>query len=209
MKIGIISANGKVGRLVVDEAIKRNFDVTAIVRGENKTAAQKEIVKGIFDLTLEDLKEFDVVVDAFGVWAAEDLEQHVTSLNHVSDILSGTNIRLLVVGGAGTLYVDEAQSIKVVDTPDCPEMFKPLVNAMGKGLENLRKRNDVKWTYISPACAFRVDREATGEYLIGGESVILNSNGESIIGYADYVLALVDEAEKGQNIQKRISVVEK
>lgn len=44
---------------------------------------------------------------------------------------------------------------------------------------------------------------------IGGENLILNSNGESVISYADYALALVDVIESGKYIKERISVVSK
>ena len=51
MKIAVICANGKAGRLIVKEAIERGMDVTAVVRGENKSATDKVIVKDLFDLT--------------------------------------------------------------------------------------------------------------------------------------------------------------
>ena len=35
----------------------------------------------------------------------------------------------------------------------------------------------------------------------------LNEKGESIISYADYAIAVVDEAVNGRHIQQRISVV--
>ena len=100
MKIAVICANGKAGQLIVKEAIERGMDVTAVVRGENKSAADKVIVKDLFDLTSEDLRGFDAVVDAFGAWAPETLPQHSTSLKVLCDALSGTDTRLLVVGGA-------------------------------------------------------------------------------------------------------------
>ena len=78
---------------------------------------------------------------------------------------------------------------------------------MAKALGELRKRDDVRWTYISPAGDFRADGERTGKYVLGGEELVLNSNGESIISYADYAIAVIDEAVSGGNVQKRISVV--
>lgn len=86
-------------------------------------------------------------------------------------------------------------------------MFLPLANAQGQELEELRKRDDVKWTFISPAGDFQADGERTGKYILAGEELTLNSKGESIISYADYAIAMVDEIEKGNNIKKRISVV--
>ena len=207
MKIAVVCANGKAGQLIVKEAVNRGFDVTAFVKSENKSVAEKAVIKDLFDLTADDLKGFDAVVDAFGAWAPEVLPQHSTSLKHLCDILSGTDTRLLVVGGAGSLYVNAEHTLQVMDGADFPEMFKPLAAAQGKALAELRERNDVKWTFISPAGDFQADGERTGKYILAGEELTLNSKGESIISYADYAIAMVDEIEKGNHIQQRISVV--
>ena len=206
-KIAVVCANGKAGQLIVKEAVSRGFDVTAVVKGENKSVAEKAIIKDLFELTADDLKEFDAVVDAFGAWAPETLPQHSTSLKHLCDILSGTDTRLLVVGGAGSLYVNAEHTLQVMDGADFPEMFKPLAAAQGKALDELRERSDVKWTFISPAGDFQADGERTGKYILAGEELTLNSKGESIISYADYVIAMVDEIENGDHIGQRISVV--
>lgn len=207
MKIAVICANGKAGKLIVQEALNRNQDVTAVVRRENKSQAAQVIQKDLFQLTAEDLKGFDVVVDAFGVWTEDTLPLHSTSLKHLCDLLSGTDIRLLVVGGAGSLYVNPEHTLQVMDGPDFPDLFKPLASNMDKALEELRQRKDVKWTCLSPAGDFQAEGERTGSYLLGGEELTLNSRGESIISYADYAIAMVDEALQGNHNQQRISVV--
>ena len=209
MKIAVICANGKEGQLIVKEAIKRGMDVTAVVRGENKTAAAQVIQKDLFDLTAADLKGFDAVADAFGAWTEDTLPQHSTSLKKLCDVLSGTDTRLLVVGGAGSLYVNPEHTVAVSDGPDFPDVFKPLAAAMAAALTELRERTDIKWTYISPAGDFQADGERSGEYILGGEELTLNSKNESIISYADYAIAMVDEIESGNHIQERISVVRK
>ena len=208
MKITVVCANGKAGKLIVKEAMDRGLDVTAVVRGENHSAAEKVIRKDLFELTAADLAGFDAVIDAFGAWTPETLPQHSTSLKHLCDILSGTETRLLVVGGAGSLYVNPEHTVQVMDGPDFPDVFKPLASNMGKALEELRARNDVKWTYVSPAGDFRADGAKIGSYILGGEELVLNSRGESVISYADYAAAMVDEAVNGNHIHERISVVE-
>lgn len=95
----------------------------------------------------------------------------------------------------------------VVDGPDFPDAFKPLAAAMAKALGELHQREDVKWTYISPAGDFQADGARTGKYILGGEELTLNSRGESVISYADYAIAMIDEAVEGNHIQERISVV--
>lgn len=212
MKIAVVAANGRAGKLIVEEAVKRGDDVTAIVReANNQTDAQHVIQKDLFDLTKEDLQGFDVVIDAFGAWKEEDLPNHPKSLMHLADALSGTDTRLLVVGGAGSLFVDPEETVMLSDTPDFPAEFKPLAKAQGEALEQLRKRNDVKWTFISPAADFQADGERTGAYTLAGEVLTPNANGESTLSYADYAIAMVDEAENtsGDHVQKRISVVSK
>lgn len=209
MKIAVICANGKAGKKIVKEAVERGLNVTAVVREENQTAAEKTLQKDLYDLTAEDLKDFDTIVDAFGAWTEDTLEGHSTSLRHLCDILSGTQTRLLVVGGAGSLYVNPEHTACVSDGPDFPDIFKPLAAAMAKALGELRERKDVRWTYISPAGDFQAEGEKTGAYILGGEELTLNEKGESIISYADYAAAMVDEITKGSHIQERISVVRK
>lgn len=207
MKIAVICSNGKAGKLIVKEIVERGLDVTAIARGENKSVATNFIKKDLFDLTKEDLKGFDVIIDAFGAWTEETLPLHSTSLEKLCDLVSNTDTRLLVVGGAGSLYVNSEHTLCVSDGKDFPEIFKPLAKAMAKALGELRKRNDVKWTYISPTGDFQADGARSGKYILGGEELTLNSKGESVISYADYAIAMVDEATKGNHIQERISVV--
>ncbi len=208
-KIAVVAANGKAGKLIVKEAIERGFDVTAFTRSENQSVAQASVVKNLMDLTAEDLAGFDAVVDAFGAWTPETLPQHSTTLTHLCDVLSGTATRLLVVGGAGSLYVNPEHTATVADGPDFPEVFKPLASAMAAALSELRQRGDVKWTYVSPAGDFQAEGKRTGSYILGGEVLTLNERGESVISYADYAIALVDEIESGDHIQQRISVVRK
>lgn len=207
MKIAVICANGKAGRLIVKEATDRGLEVTAIVRSDNTTVAQKVLKKDLFDLTAADLKDFDAVVDAFGAWTEDTIPQHGSSLKHLCDILSGTETRLLVVGGAGSLYVNPEHTACVADAPDFPDIFKPIAVAQARALNKLRERKDVRWTYISPACDFQAEGERTGKYILGGEELTLNFKGESIISYADYAIAMVDEIVNGTNVQERISVV--
>ncbi len=209
MKIAVVCANGRAGRLITEEAVNRGHEVTAVVRGENQSAAQNSISRDLFDLTREDLEGFDVVIDAFGAWAEDVLPLHSTSLAHLCDILSGSNTRLLIVGGAGSLYVNKEHTLCVSDGPDFPDIFKPLASAMAKALGELRARDDVRWTYISPAGDFQAEGEREGSYILGGEELTLNDRGESIISYADYAIAMIDEAESGNHIHERISVVRK
>ena len=207
MKIAVVAANGKAGRLIVEEALNRGLDVTAIVRGENKTKATQSLKRDILDIKAEDLKIFDVVIDAFGTFEPDTLHLHSETLKVLCDALSNTQTRLLIVGGAGSLYLDKNHTQQLYKSPDFPEIYRPLAAAQAKELDELRKRNDVKWTFVSPAADFQPDAPKTGKYILAGEEFTVNSKGESVISYADYATAMIDEATKGNHIQQRISLL--
>ena len=208
--IAVVAADGRVARKVITEAVNRGWDVTAFGRKDENTGdAQTYVKKDILDLTREDLEGLDAVVDAFGAWTPETFHLHGETLQHLLDILAGTDVRLVYVGGAGSLYVNPEHTLQVYQTPDFPAEFVPLATAQVGTLAQIRPVKDVKWTYISPAGDFQADGERTGEYILAGEELTLNDRGESIISYADYAIALVDEIESGNHIHERISVVRK
>ena len=165
--------------------------------------------KDLFKITKEDLLGFDVVIDAFGAWTPETFSQHSTSVEHLCDILNGTKIRLLIVGGAGCLYVNNnGKKTMIIDTPDFPEMFKPLAKAEVDAFLALQKNTGVLWTYVCPPFDFKADGKRTGLYKLGGDEMLHSTKGESTISYADYAIAMVDEAINGNHIRECISVVE-
>ena len=209
MKIAVVAANGKAGQLIVEEAVKRGHDVTAIVRSKNKTQAQHLLKKALFNLTKEDLAGYDVVATAFGAWTPETLPLHSKSIEHFNDLLAGKSTRFLVVGGAGSLYVDKEKKVRLVDTAEFPAEYKPLASAQADELDLLRTKKDLNWTFVSPAAEFIPDGAHTGEYILAGDFFTVNEAGESKISYADYAIAFVDEIEFGKHIQERISVLGK
>ena len=203
-KFLVVAANGKAGQKTVNELIARDLDVTVAVRQANKTQASQVIIKDLFDLTVSDVKNFDIVIDAFGAWAPEALQQHTTSLAHLAAILA-PNARLVVVGGAGSLYLDASHTVALKDSAGFPDAFKPLASAMGEGLAHLRTL-DVDWTYISPAADFVADGERKDHYVIEGEVFTTDDKGVSQISYADYAMALVDIATSDNHHKARVSV---
>ena len=209
MKILVVGANGRVGSLVVKEALVKGLEVVGLAKEENKSTAIKFINKDALDLKKEEVKDFDVVVDAVGGWTSETIPNITNVMIHLADIISNLKTRLVVVGGAGSLFVNKERTITVDMGKDFPDSWKPLSSAHGKGLEYLRKTNNLNWTYISPACNFVSDGIKTNNYTLGGEELILNANGESEISYADYALALVDEIINNKHNKERISVVSK
>lgn len=208
-KIAVVAANGRVGSLVVAEAVRRGFDVTAIARSDNRTQAQHFLQGDALALTREQLEGFDAVVDAVGGWTEDTLHLVPDAVEHLAKVLAGTNVRLLVVGGAGSLFVNPEHTMTLAQTPDFPDAFKGVASEAQRSLDFLRTCDNVRWTYVSPAADFQAEGERTGEYTLAGEELTPNAKGESVISYADYAIAMVDEVESGNHIRERISVVSK
>ena len=208
MKIAVVASNGKASRAIIEELVARGHEVTAFARSENKSAAKNFVQKDILDLSKDDLAGFDAVVDGFGAYAPETLPLHTKTSQHLVDLVAGTETRLYIVGGAGSLYVDPAHRVQLADTPAFPAEFYPLAKAQTEELAALRSRTDAKWVFVSPAADFRADGEKTGKYILGGEELTLSAAGESVISYQDYALGMVDLIESGAHIGERVSLVQ-
>ncbi|MDM5312195.1 NAD(P)-dependent oxidoreductase [Peribacillus frigoritolerans] len=209
MKIGIIGASGKAGSLILKEALTRGYEVTAIVRDEAKVQIQGASVleKDVFDLKAEDIKEFDVVVNAFGAAPGKE-HLHVDAGKILIEAMKGApQTKLIVVGGAGSLFVDEAKTIRVLDTPEFPKEYFATAYNQSKNLGDLQNATDIQWTFISPSAFFDPQGNRTGGYKLGKDNLLVNSKGESYVSYADFALAVLDEIENPQHINQRFTVV--
>lgn len=208
MKIGVIGATGKAGSLIAKEAIERGHEVTAIVRNASKLTAPKMAVleKDVFQLTAEDLKAFDVVVNAFG--AAPGSEHlHVEAGRVLIEALKAVpSTRLIVVGGAGSLFVDEAKTTRVMETPDFPKEYLATAQNQGKNLEDLQQSTGIQWTFISPSAFFDPQGKRTGAYQKGKDHLLVNAKGQSYVSYADFAIAVLDEIENPQHRNERFTV---
>lgn len=209
MKVGIIGATGKAGRLIAKEAYDRGHEITAIVIDPEHIDNPSYTVlnKNVFDLTVDDVKDFDVVINCFGVFDPAKLIQHQTSMLTLISIFEQLpDVRFMMIGGAASLYTDESKEKLVLET--IPEDWAGVPKNMLKGFEALKASDMKNWTYFSPAGTFDPEGERTGSYTIGDNDVaILNEDGESYISYADYAVAMVDEMENKKYICKRITAV--
>lgn len=209
MKIGIIGATGKSGSKISAEALIRGHEVIPLVRNASKLTDSKDsryIEKDLYDLDFDDIKELDVVVDAFNAPLGKE-ELHQTSLAHIVSLIQGHDTpRLIVVGGAGSLYIDDTNTTRLMDTETFPEEAKPTALNMAKAFELLSQTEDINWTYLSPSAFFIPDGVRTGNYQLGQDILLTNSEGDSEVSYADFALALVDEIENQQFINQRITV---
>jgi putative NADH-flavin reductase len=209
MKIGVIGASGKAGSLIVKEAVGRGHEVTAIVRNDYTKNDQGVSIlkKDIFDLTVEDIKNFDVLINAFGAVPGQE-HLHVEAGRVLIEILKESpRIKLVVVGGAGSLFVNEEKTVRLVDTKEFPAAYKATAQNQGRNLEDLQNSGNIKWTFISPAIFFNPTGKRTGSYKTGKDNVIVNAKGESYISYADYAIAVLDEIENPKHVNQRFTVV--
>lgn len=208
MKIGIVGATGRAGSLILDEAVKRGHEVTAIVRNAAKLTNDNisVIEKDVHDTNAEDFRGLEVVVNAFGAPLGEK-DAHVEAGRALINALAGTGIRLIVVGGAGSLYIDDSRTMTVIDTPNFPDIFKPTAGGQTENLEELERTTNVKWTFISPSADFDAEGIRTGTYEKGEDVLLVNNAGESYISYADFAIAVIDEAENADHVNARFTVV--
>ena len=207
MKVAVIGANGKAGRLIVQEAIDRGHEVTAIVRDRNKLDVNVRVLeKDIQSLKSEDLKDFDVLINAMGAGTQDPIIYQDATRHMIEVLLDLPKLRYLVVGGAGSLFTDATMASALYETEQFPKAIYPTAMNMAQALELLRA-SQIQWTFFSPAIQFDPKGRRTGTYKLGSELVILNQAQESYISYLDYVIALLDEVEHPQFICKRFTAV--
>ena len=208
-KILIIGANGKSGSALVNEALTQGYEVSAIVRNkEYKNDKLKNIIyKDILAITKEDLADFDIVISAFAAWTEETFPLHKKVAEHLRDLLANTKTRLFIVGGAGTLFVDKEMKVRVMDTPEFPADWQGVAKATADSLEVMKNSQNLLWTYVSPAGNYDAEGSRTGKYVLGTDFLILNSQNESYISYADLAVAIIDEIKNQKFIQKRFTAI--
>ena len=208
VKIGVIGATGKAGSRIAREAADRGHDVTAIVRDGSRVRDErlKVLEKNLFDLTAEDLAPFDAVVNAFGAPPGQE-HLHVEAGNVLIRALKGApRTRLIVVGGAGSLYVDDAMTTRLLDTPDFPPAYLETARCQAENLRILRETEGIAWTFVSPSAHFELGAR-TGKYRTGKDRLLFNSAGESYVSCEDCAVAIVDEIERPRHLNERFTVV--
>jgi putative NADH-flavin reductase len=208
VKVALYGATGKSGSRILKELVSRGHQVIAIVRNPAKLPQPGPGVLITQD-DLSDPKKIAAAVDgAEAVISAyappqDDVDaivgvtqRQVEALNH------GSNVRLIVVGGAGGLNV--APGVTLIDSGYLPEPFLPIAKAHHKAL-NVLRASTIDWTYLAPAAYFEPGTR-TGKFRLGTDELIANEQHESRISMEDYAIALVDELEKPQHRRQRFSI---
>jgi uncharacterized protein len=210
MKLILFGATGTIGSRIVKEALRRDHDVTMVVRDPDKLAdvtSNERLHWVTGDILLPDsvaraVEGHEVVISAFGPRFGEEDELLEAARSLVEGVRDAHIRRLVVVGGAGSL--EAAPGVWLMDTPGFPEEVKPLARAHAQAYE-IFSQSDLDWTYLSPPAVIEPG-ERTGMFRIGTHRVILDEMDNSRISVEDYAVALLDEVEDPQFIRDRFTV---
>jgi putative NADH-flavin reductase len=205
MKVVLYGASGNAGSRILKELTRRGHKVIAVVRDVSKLPAgveSKQDDLSDIDKIAAIVSGADAVVSAYGP-PHDDTDQLIAVTERlIAAIEKAGNIRLLVVGGAGSLEV--APGVSLLSSGHLPEAFVPIATSHDKALK-LLQASDINWTYLSPAAYFEPG-ERTGKFRLGNNELISNDKGDSRISTEDYAIALVDELEKPAHERARFSI---
>lgn len=212
MRIALIGATGQIGQHILNEALSRGHQVTAIVRSPEKLTPNPLLspVQGnVYDSAAlaAQLKGVDAVISAFNPgWGDSNLPAN--QIKGTDSVIAATKLagvkRLLVVGGAGSLKVPGG-AMDVVDTPDFPAEWKEAAQAVRETLQHLRAEQELDWTFLSPAALIEPG-ERTGRFRLGADELLVDAKGESRISLPDYAVAMIDELESPQHSRQRFTL---
>lgn len=200
-KIAIIGATGRAGSQLLEEALRRGHSVTAIARDTSKLAGRAGVVSKNVD-----------VLDAQALQAAVAGHDVVLSAAHFATVPASAVIgpvkqagvkRLLVVGGAGSLLLPDGS--RVIDAANFPAEYKAEASAGAQFLEALRQEQQLDWSFLSPSALF-VEGERRGTFRLGKDHLLVDGEGQSLISFADFAIALLDEVEKPAHSRQRFTV---
>jgi uncharacterized protein len=211
MKIALIGATGFVGSKVLAEALQRGHQVTALVRNPAKLEPQAGVTAVEVDLAnaaalAHAVEGHDAVVSAFNA-PRGDAAFKTLYLQALEAIVAGVKRsgvkRLLLVGGAGSLYV--APGVQLVDTPEFPEAYRTEAQAARDGLNFIRRETALDWSFISPA-PILAPGQRTGRFRLGGDDVLMNGAQPGNISVEDLAVAIVDELETPRHVRLRFTL---
>ena len=210
MKVAIIGATGFVGRRVVDEALARGIQVTAIARQKKELPEHANLTVALGDVAdtawrAGQLRGQDAVISAYNPgWGEDNLyEKTARGAQQILTAVEQAGVkRLLVVGGAGSLEV--APGVELVDTPQFPENIRPGAQAVRDLRNKLRNESALDWTYLSPAALLEPGKR-TGQFRLGTPQLLMNGEAPASISVEDLAVAIVDEIEKPQFIRAQFT----
>lgn len=218
-KVALIGASGFVGSAILNELLNRGYQVEALVRNPEKvTVSNPALTVTKVDVADQQsleaiIKGYDNVISAYiPGWANPNLYED-TLCNYPKILNAAKNAgvkRLLIVGGAGTLFVKPG--VRLIDTGTLPAEWIPGVKSMGEFyLNTLTNENDIDWVFFSPAgnlgdMGANGPGKRTGVYCLGKDDMIFDENGNSFISVEDYAKAMVDELAEPAHHKERFTI---
>ena len=215
MNLAVIGATGYVGDAVVRELAARGHNITAFARNPAKVLAAANVRAVAADVTAADfaaqLAGFDAVVSAFNPgWTNPHIGRDFRA--GYAAILAAAKAAqvpyLLVVGGAGSLYV--APGVQLIDTPEFPQEIFDGANAARELLRDLQARADLNWSFISPPARLGAEagfsEERTGKYRLGQDDLLMDGDAPAGISVADLAVAIADDVEQKAHLHQRFTV---
>lgn len=211
MKIAMIGATGFVGSRLLNEALDRGHQVTAIVRRPERLPAHSRLTPVQADVLDVDrlasvLAGHEAVVSAFSA-ERDSPTKFQDMIDGVKAIIAATKKsgvkRLLAVGGAASLEV--APGRQMFDEPDFPPEWKAGAGGTREFLYLLKKEPDLEWTFLSPA-KMLAPGERTGRFRLGGDQMLMDAEGQCRISVEDYAVAMIDELERPEHTGRRFCV---
>lgn len=212
-RVVLIGASGFVGSVILNEALNRDFHVTAVVRHpenikithENLTVKRADVSS--LDEVCEVCKGADAVISAFNPgWDNPDIYEETIEvyLTIIDGVKKAGVDRFLMVGGAGSLFI--APGVRLVDSGEVPEKILLGVKALSDFYLNfLMKEKEVDWVFFSPA-AHLFHGTRMGRYRLGKDDMIVDKVGNSHISVEDYAAAMIDELETPAHHQERFTI---
>lgn len=210
MRITVFGAAGNVGRRILKEAIGRGHEVVAVLRDPTRAAElpADAVVRTGNAADAEDVARLgdgrDLVISATRPAAGHERD-HVSTAQALLKGTSMTGVRLLLVGGAGSLLAPDTGRAIVDDPRYVLPAWRDIALACCDQLEVCRAEPRADWTYLSPPALLQPG-ERTGRYRLGGDRLLLDDEGQSVISMEDLAVALLDEAERPRHRRARFTV---
>ena len=212
MNIALIGATGFVGAPVLAELLSRGHSVTVLARNPSKLKAQTGLTVLAADAldaaqVASAVAGHDAVISAYNPgWSEPQIHDlHLQASRAIVEGVKQAGLkRLLVVGGAGSLYV--APSLQLVDTPQFPAAYKQGALAARQALNELKTETALDWSFVSPPIGL-APGERTGHYRVGADELLPGTGDQPAgISVADLAVAIVDEIETPRHVQRRFTV---
>lgn len=210
MRIVIFGAAGSVGRRVVAEALHRGHQVTAVLRhperfpgcleGAELRAGDAMNAEVVAELS----RGQDLVISATRPSKGNERD-HAKTAFALLEGLRSTRVRLLLVGGAGSLLAPDTGQPIIDDPRYVSPAWREIALACCEQYVVCKNETEADWSYLSPPARL-LPGIRTGRYRIGGDILLVDADQKSEISMEDLAVALLDEAERPQHRRSRFTV---